>query len=79
MVDSLTSTMAADYPNFKKLWKHHVAYLEGNDMLGRMTLNHCKPRNNTKFEIGEALMVKNHAHHVFKPKYLMEYQSAANT
>ena len=27
--------------------------------------------NNPKFEIGQLVMLKNHAHHTFKPKYLL--------
>ena len=30
--------------------------------------------NSTKFEIGQPVIVKNHAHHNFKPKYLLDYK-----
>ena len=40
---------------------------------GEMTIT-CKPKNNTKFEIGQTVMVKNQAHHTFKPQYLMDYR-----
>ena len=32
------------------------------------------PRNNTKFEIGQTIRIKNHACHTFKPKYQMDYR-----
>ena len=34
----------------------------------------CQPRNNTKFEIDQTVMAKNHAHPAFEPKYLMDYR-----
>ena len=34
----------------------------------------CKPRNNTKFEVGQTVLVKSHVIHSFKPKYLMDYR-----
>ena len=34
----------------------------------------CKPKNNTNFEIGQAVMVKNHTHYTFKLQYLMDYR-----
>ena len=56
-----------------KLWKHHAAYLK--DILYRNDSSKLlKPRNNTKFEIGQVVMVENHAHHAFKPKHLMDYR-----
>ena len=32
------------------------------------------PKSNTDFEIGQAVMVTNHTHHTFKPKYLIDYR-----
>ena len=52
-------------------WKHNRAHL--NDLCQRKGNptghNH---NNNTKFEINQPVMVKNHAHHTFKPKYLLD-------
>ena len=31
-------------------------------------------KNNPKFEIGQLVIVKNHTHHTFKPKYLLDYK-----
>ena len=51
---------------FHKLWKHHPAYLK--DIHYRKDDSKpCKPRNNTKFEIGQKAMVKHHACHTLKP------------
>ena len=55
------------------LWKHHAAYLR--DICNRK--DNCtppKPTNNTKFEIGQTVMVRNHVHEMFKPKYLTDYR-----
>ena len=57
----------------QKLWKHHAAYLK--DVHYRKDkFKPCKPRNNIKFEIGQTVMVKIHACHTLKPKYLMDYR-----
>ena len=55
----------------QKLWKHDAAYLKYIHYSMDESKS-CKPRNNTKFEIGQAVMVKNHAHHTLKPKNLMD-------
>ena len=31
-------------------------------------------KNNPEFEIGQPVMVKNHVHLIFKPKYLLDYR-----
>ena len=31
-------------------------------------------KNNQKFEIGQHVMVKNHVHHTFEAKYLLDYR-----
>ena len=31
-------------------------------------------KNNTKFEIGQPVMINNHGHHTFEPKYLLGYK-----
>ena len=56
-----------------KLWKHHIAYLK--DIHYRKDDSKlCKPRNKTKFEIGQTVIVKNSMHHMFKPNYQMDYR-----
>ena len=37
-------------------------------------MNHQISNNNPKFEIGQLVMFKNHAHHTFEPKYLLDYR-----
>ena len=46
-----------------KLWKHHAAYMK-DIQYWKDDSKCCKPRNNTKFEIGQAVMVKNYMSHV---------------
>ena len=55
-----------------KLWKHHAAYLK-DIHYKKDDSKPCKPRNKTKFEIGQTVMIRNHTHHAFKAKYLMYY------
>ena len=56
-----------------KLWKHHAAYLKDIDYR-KDDSKPCMSRNNTKFETGQAALVKNHADSAFEPKYLMDYR-----
>ena len=37
-------------------------------------MDHQNSNNNPKFEIGQIVMVKNHAFHTFKSKYLLDYR-----
>ena len=41
---------------------------------GKMTLPPTSLQITLNFKIGQAVMVKNHAHHTFDPKYLMVYR-----
>ena len=56
-----------------KMWKHHATYLK-DIQYRKDDSKPYKPRNNTKFEIGQTVMLNNHAHHTPKPKYLMDYR-----
>ena len=56
-----------------KLWKHHTAHPRGLTQREENTDQQIKV-NNAKFEICQPVMVKNHAHHTFEPKYLLEYK-----
>ena len=47
-----------------KLWKHHTNHLK-EMCLWNEHMNHQISSNNPKFEIGQLVMVKNHAHHEF--------------
>ena len=56
-----------------KLWKHHTIHLR--EMYQRNTqedVPSCK--NNPKFQVGQPVMFRNHAHHTFELKYLPDYQ-----
>ena len=54
-----------------KLWKYHAACLK--DIHYRKDdSTPCKPKNNMCFEVGQAIIDKNHAHHNFEPRYLMD-------
>ena len=56
-----------------QLWKHLTAHLK--DLCQRKENptghNHNK---STKFEIGQAVMVKNHTCYTLEPKYLLDYK-----
>ena len=56
-----------------KLWKHHAEHQrelhQRNEHKDQQIY-----KNNPKFEIGQPLTVKNHAHHTFEPKYLLDYR-----
>ena len=45
-----------------KLWKHNAGYL-GTYITERITLKCFKPRNNSKCEIGQAVMATNNVCH----------------
>ena len=36
-------------------------------------MDHQIGNSNPKFEVGKPVMVRNHAHHTFEPKYLLDY------
>ena len=56
-----------------KLLKNHAAYLK--DIYYRKDDSKpWKARNDTKFEIGLPVMVKNYAHHVLEPENLTDYR-----
>ena len=54
-----------------KLWKrkHHTKHLKELCLRNEHTYEQIN-KNNPKFEIGQPVMVKNHADHTFKLKYL---------
>ena len=52
-----------------KVWKHHAAHLNKLHQRKEYT-DQQNNKNNTKFKIG---IIKNCAHHVFEPKYLLGY------
>ena len=50
-----------------KLWKHHSPYLK--EICNRRDdYTPCKSKNNSKFEIGQEVMVKNHVCYTFESK-----------
>ena len=56
-----------------KLWKDHSAHLI--ELHQRKEYTHQQiNKNNTKFEISQAVKVKYHACHSFEPKYLLDYK-----
>ena len=58
---------------FCKLWKHHAAYLRDmHNWNDDCTLS--KHTNNTKFQIGQTVMVRNDMHWAFEPKYITDYR-----
>ena len=59
--------------DLQKLWKHHNNHLK--EMYQRNEhMDHQNSNNNLKFEIGQPVMVKTHAHSTLKPKYLLDYR-----
>ena len=56
-----------------KLWKQHTKHLK--EMHNRnLHKDQQISKNNQKFEICQQAMVKNHAHHTFEPRYLLDYR-----
>ena len=54
-----------------KLWKHHAEHLKDLCQWTENPTEH-NHNNSTEFEIGQPVVVKNHACHTFKPKYLLD-------
>ena len=56
-----------------KSWKYHTKDLK--EMCQRNEhMDQQISGNNSKFEIGQPVMVKNHVHYTFDPKYLLGYR-----
>ena len=56
-----------------KLWKHHTAHLRELHQRKEYT-DLQSNKNNTEFLIGQPVVYKNHAHHTFELKYLLDYK-----
>ena len=53
-----------------KLWKHHAKHLKEMHQRNKH-MDQQISKNYPKFEIGQLVMVKNHACHTFETKYLL--------
>ena len=54
-----------------KLWKHHAKHLKEMHQRNEHVDQQIS-KNNLKFELSRPVIVKNHAHCTFKPRYLID-------
>ena len=54
-----------------KLWKHHTTHVRELCQRKEYTEQQVN-KNNTKFKLGQPVMVKNHACQTSEPKYLLD-------
>ena len=55
-----------------KSWKYHANHFREMHQRNEH-MDHQIGNINPKFEVGQLVMVRNHAHHTYEPKHLLDY------